>query len=31
LDHPVSPADLAATIFHHLGIDASQEEFDVFQ
>ena len=31
LEHPVSPADLAATIFHHLGIDTSQEYFDQFQ
>jgi hypothetical protein len=30
-DNPVSPADLSATIFHHLGIDPSQEYWDEFQ
>lgn len=30
-DQPVSPADLAATIFHHLGIDHRQEYWDEFQ
>ena len=30
-DKPVSPADLSATIFWHLGIDASQSYFDEFQ
>ena len=30
-ENPVSPADLAATIFDHLGIDSSQEYFDQFQ
>ena len=30
-DHPVSPADLAATILHHLGIDTEQEYWDEFQ
>jgi hypothetical protein len=31
IDKPVSPADLSATIFHHLGIDPSQKYFDHFQ
>lgn len=31
IDKPVSPADLSATIFHHLGIDSSQKYFDNFQ
>jgi len=30
-ENPVSPADLSATIFHHLGIDTSQHYFDQFQ
>ena len=30
-ENPVSPADLAATIFEHLGIDINQEYFDQFQ
>jgi hypothetical protein len=30
-DRPVSPADLAATILHHLGIDAAREYWDEFQ
>jgi uncharacterized protein (DUF1501 family) len=30
-DKPVSPADLSATILHHLGIDPEQEYWDVFQ
>jgi uncharacterized protein (DUF1501 family) len=30
-DEPVSPADLSATILHHLGIDATQEYWDHFQ
>ena len=30
-DLPVSPADLAATMLHHLGIDASQQYDDHFQ
>lgn len=29
-DRPVSPADLAATIFQHLGIDSSQHYWDEF-
>lgn len=31
LDRPVSPADLAATIFYHLGIDVTQHYFDKLQ
>jgi uncharacterized protein (DUF1501 family) len=31
IDAPVTPADLTATIFHHLGIDASATYFDRFQ
>ncbi|REK25588.1 MAG: DUF1501 domain-containing protein [Planctomycetota bacterium] len=30
-EKPVSPADLAATIFHHLGIDHTQTYHDHFQ
>ncbi|HXT57468.1 MAG TPA: DUF1501 domain-containing protein [Pirellulales bacterium] len=30
-DAPISPADLAATIFWHLGIDGAQSYFDEFQ
>jgi hypothetical protein len=30
-DNPVSPADLAATILHHLGIDSTREYWDHFQ
>jgi hypothetical protein len=30
-DKPVSPADLAATILHHLGIDPAQTYHDEFQ
>ncbi len=30
-DNPVTPADLAATIFHHLGVDAAQHYFDQVQ
>jgi uncharacterized protein (DUF1501 family) len=30
-DDPVSPADLSATILHHLGIDARREYWDEFQ
>ena len=30
-DNPVSPADLTATIFHHLGVDPSREYVDEFQ
>ena len=30
-EDPVSPADLAATIFEHLGIDIHQQYFDQFQ
>jgi len=30
-DRPVTPADLAATILHHLGIDPRQEYEDEFQ
>ncbi len=30
-DSPVSPADLAATILDHLGVDASREYWDEFQ
>jgi hypothetical protein len=30
-DAPVSPADLSATILHHLGVDPSQEYWDEFQ
>jgi hypothetical protein len=30
-DRPVTPADLAATILHHLGVDAGQEYWDTFQ
>ena len=30
-ERPVSPADLAATIFHHLGIDPTQQYEDQFQ
>ena len=31
VDQPVSPADLHATIYHHLGIDPELEYFDEFQ
>jgi uncharacterized protein (DUF1501 family) len=31
LDQPVTPADLAATIFEHLGISTHQQYFDQFQ
>jgi hypothetical protein len=27
----VSPADLSATILHHLGVDFTQQYFDEFQ
>ena len=30
-DSPVSPADLSATILHHLGIDPTREYWDHFQ
>jgi hypothetical protein len=30
-DKPVSPADLSATILHHLGIDPSHEHWDEFR
>ncbi len=30
-DRPVSPADLSATILHHLGIDSTREYWDEFQ
>ncbi|GIT29396.1 MAG: hypothetical protein Ct9H300mP1_14420 [Planctomycetaceae bacterium] len=30
-DKPVTPADLHATIYHHLGIDTKQTYFDEFQ
>jgi len=30
-DRPVSPADLAATMFHHLGVDVSRTYADHFQ
>jgi Protein of unknown function (DUF1501) len=30
-DKPVSPADLAATMLHHLGIDSTQQYDDQFQ
>ncbi|MBQ17251.1 MAG: hypothetical protein CMJ65_09010 [Planctomycetaceae bacterium] len=30
-DKPVSPSDLHATIYHHLGIDTRQKYFDEFQ
>ena len=30
-DKPVTPADLSATILHHLGIDATREYNDDFQ
>lgn len=30
-DNPVTPADLAATVLNHLGIDADQEYWDEFQ
>jgi hypothetical protein len=30
-DNPVSPADLTATIFHHLGVDPAREYMDEFQ
>lgn len=30
-DRPVTPADLAATIFHHLGVDPRREYWDEFQ
>jgi hypothetical protein len=30
-DRPVTPADLTATVFHHLGIDFTQEYVDEFQ
>ncbi|MFP6768842.1 MAG: DUF1501 domain-containing protein, partial [Planctomycetaceae bacterium] len=30
-DKPVSPSDLHATIYHHLGIDTEQKYFDEFQ
>ena len=31
VDQPVSPADLHATIYHHLGVDPELEYFDEFQ
>jgi hypothetical protein len=31
VDKPVSPADLSATILHHLGIDPGQTYHDEFQ
>jgi uncharacterized protein (DUF1501 family) len=31
VDKPVTPADLTATILHHLGIDHTQEYEDEFQ
>lgn len=31
VDRPVGPADLSATIFHHLGIDPGATYFDEFQ
>jgi Protein of unknown function (DUF1501) len=30
-DRPVSPADLSATILHHLGVDFTKQYFDEFQ
>ncbi len=30
-DNPVTPADLTATIFHHLGVDPGQEYVDEFR
>jgi hypothetical protein len=30
-DRPVSPADLSATVLHHLGIDSTREYWDEFQ
>ena len=30
-DAPVTPADLSATILHHLGIDPTREYWDRFQ
>ena len=30
-DRPVTPADLTATILHHLGIDSTQQYEDEFQ
>ena len=30
-ERPVSPADLAATMYFHLGIDTTQHYFDRFQ
>jgi uncharacterized protein (DUF1501 family) len=30
-DNPVSPADLSATVLHHLGIDPTREYWDHFQ
>jgi phage regulator Rha-like protein len=30
-ERPVSPADLTATVLHHLGIDFTQEYVDEFQ
>jgi len=30
-DQPVSPADLAATMLHHLGVDTKREYWDQFQ
>jgi len=31
VDRPVTPADLAATIFFHLGVDVTKQYFDEFQ
>lgn len=31
VEKPVTPADLAATIFQHLGIDSTRQYFDEFQ
>ena len=31
VDKPVTPADLSATILHHLGVDSHQEYDDEFQ
>ncbi len=30
-DRPVTPADLSATILHHLGVDYSRDYWDEFQ
>jgi hypothetical protein len=30
-DRPITPADLSATVLHHLGLDPAREYWDEFQ